>query len=401
MENKHLLQPAKFHAPIKMHKAPICGRPIINNINSITYFVSRYLSIMLTPLKKKLITACDSIDDVIYDIHTMELLPTEAVFVCADVRNLYPSIPTKYGLDQIKTTMTMFNMYDEDTKNLLLDLLHWVLTNNYFEFMNTTFLQIDGTAMGTPVAVVYANIVLYHHDIECMKLQPIYYKRYIDDLFIIAINMHNGNNILKIFNKQHPAIQLDQETATVGKEGVFMDLKAIINEKKITCILYQKPINAYLYIPPTSNHKQYLLTNFINNEIRRYRLHCSNDEDFQNILHQFYSRLRSRGYSANQLATLFQASRLPDRAVLLDKLKKRKLPSNEEVHSQQNKKKKPIITLQLPPETWKANKFSKIFVIPEAIKEHSNYKKAYEDQSLIVGCSYPPSLGKLIAYKKL
>ena len=37
--------------------------------------------------------------------------------------------------------------------NLLMDLLHWVLTENYCIFDKTIYHQIKGTAMGTPTAV--------------------------------------------------------------------------------------------------------------------------------------------------------------------------------------------------------------------------------------------------------
>ena len=42
-----------------------------------------------------------------------------------------------------------------------IELLHWVLVNNFFKFNNDIYLQKYGTAMGTPAAVEYANTVLY------------------------------------------------------------------------------------------------------------------------------------------------------------------------------------------------------------------------------------------------
>ena len=43
---------------------------------------------------------------------------------------------------------------------IYVELLEWVLTNNFIVFGDTYWLQIKGTAMGTPVAVTFANIYL-------------------------------------------------------------------------------------------------------------------------------------------------------------------------------------------------------------------------------------------------
>ena len=67
-----------------------------------------------------------------------------------------------------------------------IELLSWVLNNNYFSFNNDIYLQIYGTAMGTPVAVEYANIVMYSIEYSLVdKYNPTLYLRYIDDLFVI------------------------------------------------------------------------------------------------------------------------------------------------------------------------------------------------------------------------
>ena len=67
-----------------------------------------------------------------------------------------------------------------------IELLHWVLVNNFLKFNNDIYLQKYGTAMGTPAAVEYANTVLYfieHSILDSYK--PILYLRYIDDIFAI------------------------------------------------------------------------------------------------------------------------------------------------------------------------------------------------------------------------
>jgi hypothetical protein len=56
-----------------------------------------------------------------------------------------------------------------------MDLLNWVLSYNYCTFEDKAYLQIEGTAMGTPVATSYANIFLYGIEHKLLtKYKPTY-----------------------------------------------------------------------------------------------------------------------------------------------------------------------------------------------------------------------------------
>jgi hypothetical protein len=136
---------------------------------------------------KLLPTICNSSYEIIeqYKLHNF---PVDAVIVMADVKELYPSIPIATGLQAIQEIAIQFN-YRLEELALILQLLEWVLTHNYLEFLDNIYLQISGTAMGTPTAVSYANIFMYY--IEKPTLisynKSIYlYKRFVDDIFAIV-----------------------------------------------------------------------------------------------------------------------------------------------------------------------------------------------------------------------
>jgi hypothetical protein len=249
---EHLRIPTFYILP-KMHKPwkenlPQ-GRPIVSSINSCTYFTSKYLHNYLTQLVSKLPTICRSSLEIITIAEVLHI-PSNYVIVCADVRSLYPSIPVAYGMNAVKTLLYAFNLLDVDFH---LQLLYWVLANNKFSFNNEIFHQLEGTAMGTPLAVEYANIVLYYLESKLLdSLQPLLYRRYIDDLFII-IEESNAPTIEQMFNEQCSSIQLDD--VTIGLSGIFLDLNITITNNKLITNLYQKELNKYLYLPPTSSHK--------------------------------------------------------------------------------------------------------------------------------------------------
>ena len=96
-------------------------------------------------------------------LHTLKP-PLHFQFFEADVENLYPSIDIDDVLAAIQNFLTRRTNMARGHISLIINLLKWVLKNNYVSFGTNTFLQISGTAMGTPCAVVVACI--YVHVLE-------------------------------------------------------------------------------------------------------------------------------------------------------------------------------------------------------------------------------------------
>jgi hypothetical protein len=70
--------------------------------------------------------------------------------------------------------------------NLFLRILELVMTNNIFNFGNTTWLQLSGTAMGTPAACACATIAYGQHEntriLTEFNFHLLYYQQCIDDI---------------------------------------------------------------------------------------------------------------------------------------------------------------------------------------------------------------------------
>ena len=370
------LRAAKFYVLPKVHKQPVVGRPIAASVNTITYYASKYLDGFLQPLMKKLPNICLSSRDVIKEL-TDFTIPDGAVILCADVRSLYPSIPLEYGLKAMKEILIRYN-YEPELLSLALDLLRWVLTCNYITFNDEVYLQISGTAMGTPVAVCYANIVLFYLEQDCVLAQPspLYYRRYIDDLFVIVRTEADAKHLVQNFNRQCTSIQL--EGITIGYQGIFLDLSISISNNQLDFCLYQKPVNKYLYIHFMSSHSKHMLTNMIVQEIKRYRLYCSKDLDFNNAVSNFRVRLAARGYPDAFLAPLFAS--LPNRDHLLHSLRR-----NERREGSTKKREQgPIIVLQLPKLNNPAS-LKDLLAVSQGLKSHPRYYMAYKDKELVIG----------------
>jgi hypothetical protein len=92
------------------------------------------------------------------------------------------------------------------SQELFLEILQYILRNNYFVFEDQFFLQEDNLAMGSSISSVSSSFVMEHiidtimietgHHIEHLFL-------YVDDTFII-IDEEEAENALMLFNDFHP-----------------------------------------------------------------------------------------------------------------------------------------------------------------------------------------------------
>lgn len=320
-----------FYIMPKMHKATLAGRPIVSTIDSVTYHTSKYLHNVLAQALPYLGTVVRSTQHALTQLLRTPL-PPHCVLLCADVTSLYPSIPIEYGIAAVQSVLERFTAeirgFPRININFTMDLLQWVLTNNYFTYLDDTYLQLSGTAMGTPLAVMYANIVLFHLETAARALGPPLYMRFIDDLAVVCSSTAQARNIVAAFNSQCPSIQL--EAVTIDSTGIFLDLHLDLQQyaqcTRVITRTYQKPINKYLYLTPRSNHQRSIFANFVYNEFCRYRLQCTRPEDFRSTAKLFTERLLRRGYNRRNVNKIL--SSIPSRSELRQRMFARKqLPS--------------------------------------------------------------------------
>jgi hypothetical protein len=98
---------------------------------------------------------------------------------------MYTNIDTNHALSEIQQFLntTEFAQQAGISTNAVLKALQIVMRNNIFKFNDTNWLQLSGTAMGTPSAPSYATMYYAIHELKIIKLYPKqnYYGRYLDD----------------------------------------------------------------------------------------------------------------------------------------------------------------------------------------------------------------------------
>jgi hypothetical protein len=323
LKGSPLLRIAPFYCLPKLHKSSetLIGRPIVSAPNTITYHASKYLDLLFQPILKKFSTICLSSFNFINEIAELNeklIIQSDTVILCADIASLYPSIPIDFGLDCFKRLFIKNNLFGISNLEfgLAWDLLNFILNNNYITFNNTLYKQIKGTAMGTPVAVAYSNFVLLEME-SMVNSNSIFYKRYIDDLFRICPDASTANDFINSFNDICDSIQL--ESVTIKRSGIFLDVEVSLDSNnRIITSIFQKLTSKFQYIPPFSAHMTHVFQNWVYNELCRYRIICSIDEDYNKIKYQFLNRLLDRGYTTNFFALV--SVNVPSRATLMKRI---------------------------------------------------------------------------------
>jgi hypothetical protein len=304
------LEFSTFYGMIKIHKTPIAIRPIVATMGFPTYHASKYLDFRLKFIMTNGFSYLKDSQHILLLLHEQITFTSTTTLLSADVVNLYPSIVIDDALKAIRDYILHTNSITPHETNFLMDLLAWVMKNNYIKFSDCYFLQLSGAAMGTPVAVVFAVIYLLQLEFILLSTipeeeKPLLFKRFIDDIFAVFRTAADAKSFIEKYNTLHESITLTHQR---GKKVVFLDLTIEIETPhyyRFKTTIYQKAINKYLYLLPSSYHQPQIFSNFIFSELKRYRLYCSDDDDFINLKRDFHTRLMNRGFQPSYLIKYF------------------------------------------------------------------------------------------------
>ena len=185
------------------------------------------------------------------------------------------------------------------------------MLNNIFCFSDMTFNQLNGTAMGTPLAPPYATI--YYGIQKKTSYQNTTNMSYsINDLSTMYLVFGYPTPIPKPMpsygmnsSKSMNAFpRLTWEFEDPSDKVNFMDLTITIKNGHVSTSLFEKPINQHLYIPPHSAHPPGLLPGIGHSTLFRIFTLCSDHEDRVLRTRVFFKRLQARGYKSDQIKSL-------------------------------------------------------------------------------------------------
>ena len=116
-------------------------------------------------------------------------------------------------------------------KKMFRAMLDLAASNSYFLFNRKLYRHVDGVGMGLPLGPTFANIFLCFHEKKWLsacpsEFRPAYYKRYVDDCFLIFNDISHMDNFLDFLNGQHPKIKFTKEVES-DRSLPFLDVCGI------------------------------------------------------------------------------------------------------------------------------------------------------------------------------
>lgn len=169
-------------------------------------------------------------NQLLHRLHKLPTLPPQTTLISSDVTALYPSIPHDSGLLAVTSFLERCTSYNSDQVVAIVNALYFVIRYNYVMWNGDIFKQKTGVAMGTPVAVAYANIFMSEIDRK-IKTQAdflIEHIRFIDDNLFIVPSDRVDDLFLIVNNVHKPQIKYTFEFLTPEKDLPFLDTQLSI-----------------------------------------------------------------------------------------------------------------------------------------------------------------------------
>ena len=245
--------PGIFYGLCKVHKGVTSGdcppfRPILSAINTPSYQIAKYLVPLLSPITSNAFTCTDSFSFA-SDVRNQN---SEFHMASFDVESLFTNIPLDETINIcIKKLFGEKTKFKGFTKNEFRKLMQFAVKDSLILFNGKYYIQNDGVAMGSPLGPHLANIFLCHNEEKWLsncppQFAPIYYKRYVDDTFLLFSSPKHVKKFHKYFNSRHPNIKFTFELEE-NNQMPFLDVLVSRISGKFNTSIYRKPTFSGLY----------------------------------------------------------------------------------------------------------------------------------------------------------
>ena len=321
----------KVHKP---HNGIPPSRPICSGSDSPTVMCSELVDSFLKPAAQNTDSYLKDTTDFLNHLESTALPKEKDIFlVSSDVESLYTNICHNEGIEACREYLNKRRNQRFPTQKIC-DLLRTILTSNTMQFKNRFFHQIKGTAMGTPMAVNYANLFMAKFEKSMLEeykakhgLSPFAWYRYIDDIFFIWVgseeSLKHFLTFMNAFSESKSMSSLIKFQNHYSRESTtFLDTTVKLDDDGISTTLYSKPTASHDYLHRTSYHPQHLLKGIPKGQFMRLRRICSKIQDYTANAKELVKHFRRRGYNEADLDKALNEVYHMDRKTLLQYRKK-------------------------------------------------------------------------------
>ena len=238
----------------KVHKDVPSGdtcppfRPILSAIGTVSYNLAKYLVPILEPITTNQFVCKDSFS---FAAEVRNQNP-DGFMASFDVSSLFTNIPLDETIEIcVKKLFGRKRKFKGFTRMEFRTFLQFAVKDNLILFNGKYYIQIDGVAMGSPLGPTLANVFLcYWEEIwldKCpTQFRPLYYRRYVDDTFLLFSSQSHVNKFLKYMNTRHDNIDFTHEIE-IDDRLAFLDVLVTREESGLITSIYRKPTFSGLY----------------------------------------------------------------------------------------------------------------------------------------------------------
>ncbi|CAF3316270.1 unnamed protein product [Rotaria sp. Silwood2] len=229
-------------------------------------------------------------------------LQSNTLFATLHVNDLCTILPHE---QLIKALQRFLNDYVPDgqiqgvTIHTIIELIRYVLQNQYFIFKNKVYRQVKGCGSGQPLNHLLANIYMFYWQEDLVKIlvnKNEIFGRCLDEMFLTwnKSKRELQSLIKRMIHKKYPKLSI---TSSIGKNINYLDVKiSYINSHLRTTINHDQDIEPR-GLPYISDHPPRMYSTLIQACLIRAALICSKESDFDNERRDIEVIFIKNGYS--------------------------------------------------------------------------------------------------------
>ena len=162
-----------------------------------------------------------------------------------DVDSLFTNVPLEETINICVNELFKSNSSIHGlNKKQITEMLSLTTKESIILFDMIFYTQVDGVAMGSPLGPSLANAFLCHHETKWLndcpeKFKPEFYKRYVDDIFVLFKRPDHIKPFVEYMNSKHKNIKFFFETEKDGKMP-FLDVNVFRENGTFVTNVYRK-----------------------------------------------------------------------------------------------------------------------------------------------------------------
>lgn len=292
--------PGYIYGNVKTHKNHNPLRPIISQVTSPMYKISKQLDNIIKPyIPKK------------YSIHSrdefLEILQTtrpQGLLASLDADSLFTNVPVEETIEIILKNVYHGSEPAPSIPKLILEkLLRCCTTESPFRSPdNKLYYQSNGIAMGSPLGPTFSEYYMCDLENKVLsneQLKPATYCRYVDDIFVVVRDEGHLQELQQ--QMQHESVLTFSYELSVNGKIPFLDISVETTNGKYQTSVHRKATDLGKCMHPNSECPERYKDSAIRAYIHRAHKTCSSPEILKSELCRTKQILVNNGYSNSKI----------------------------------------------------------------------------------------------------